>query len=172
MSFGSRFYQFSPFLDGSLDDVRIYNHALSTSEIAALYAGSPSQNCDQTYKAWLEFDDNTGTTASDSVGSYAGTLTGSATWTTGNFASVVSLNGTTSYVSVPNLGLTSGTVDMWIYPTTITGDQHLFAQASGASSQLGQLALNQSSGESGSLWVYDGSAWQRLAADGTVKAGQ
>ena len=157
---------------GSIDDVRIYNRALSASEVGSLYAGSPSQNCDQTCKVWLKFDDNTGTSASDSVGSHFGTLNGASAWTTGNFASAVALDGSTGYVSVPDLGMTAGTVDMWINSASVSGDQRLFSQASGAATQAGQLALNQSSGENGSLWVWDGSAWQRLSPDGTVKPGQ
>ena len=156
----------------AIDDVRVYNRALSQSEIANLSTGSPSSNCDQTCKIWLKFDDNSGTVATDSVGKYPGTLNGSASWTTGNYSSAVLLNGSTGYVSVPDLGMASGTLDMWINPASVAGDQRLFAQASGSSAQAGQITLNQSSGENGSLWTWDGSAWQRLTPDGTVKAGQ
>ena len=161
-----------PQFNGAIDDVRVYNRVLSASEVAKLYAGTPSQNCDQTCRAWLKFDDNAGTTAKDSVGTHSGTMNGTASWTTGNFASAVQLDGSTGYVSVPDLGLSAGTADMWINPASVSGDQRLFAQASGSSAQPGQIALNQSSGENGSLWTWDGSAWQRLAPDGTVKAGQ
>ena len=157
---------------GSIDDLRIYNRALSASEIVQLYAGSPLQNCDQTCKIWLKFDDNAGTTTKDSVGTYPGTLNGSTTWTTGNFASAVNLDGSTGYASVPDLGITAGTLDMWINPASVSGDQRLFAQGSGATTQAGHIALNQSSGENGSLWIWDGSAWQRLSSDGKVKSGQ
>jgi hypothetical protein len=162
-----------PFFPGTIDDVRIYDRALSAAEIQSLYAGSPSANCDQTCKVWLKFDDNSGTTAADSTGlGNAGTLHGTTTWTTGNFASALQLDGSSGYVSLPNLGITAGTVDVWINPASVTGDQRLFSQASGASTQAGQIALNQSSGESGSLWVYDGSAWQRLSANGSVLPNQ
>lgn len=163
---------YNPYSSFAMDDVRIYNRVLSATEIANLYAGSPSQNCDQTCKVWLKFDDNAGTSATDSAGTHPGTLNRTATWTTGNFASAVQLDGSTGYVSVPDLGMASGTLDMWINPTSVSGDQRLFAQASGSSAQAGQIALNQTSGENGSLWTWDGTAWQRLAPDGTVKAGQ
>jgi hypothetical protein len=157
---------------GSVDDVRVYNRALSATEIQQLYAGSSPQNYDQTCVMYLKFDENMGTAADSSGSGNTGTLHGTTTWITGNFASALLLDGSTGYVSLPNLGLTSGTVDMWINPTTLTGDQRLFSQASGASTEAGQIALNQSSGESGSLWVYDGSAWQRLSANGSVLANQ
>ena len=156
----------------AMDDVRIYNRVLSAAEIASLYAGSPPSNCDQTCKIWLKFDDNAGTTAKDTVGSHPGTLNGGASWTTGNFASAILLDGSTGYVSVPDLGMSAGTVDMWINPTSATGDQHLLTQLTGAATQAGQIDMNQSSGESGSLWVWDGSAWQRLSANGSIVAGQ
>jgi hypothetical protein len=123
-----------PFFPGTIDDVRIYDRALSAAEIQSLYAGSPSANCDQTCKVWLKFDDNSGTTAADSTGlGNAGTLHGTTTWTTGNFASALQLDGSSGYVSLPNLGITAGTVDVWINPASVTGDQRLFSQASGAS---------------------------------------
>ena len=157
----------------SVDDFRIYNRALSAAEISQLYAGSPPANCDQTCKAWLKFDDNSGTAAADASGNgNAGTVSGTASWTTGNFASALSLDGSTGYVSLPNLGASSGTLDFWINPASVSGDQRLFSQSSGASTQAGQIALNQSSGESGSLWIFDGSAWQRLSTNGSVLAGQ
>jgi hypothetical protein len=159
-------------LNGYIDDFRIYNHALSQVEVTSIYAGSPSQSCDQYCKVWLKLDDNAGTSPADSSGNgNTGTTSGTVTWTTGNFASALKLDGSTGSISLPNLGLNSGTVDMWINPTSVSGDQHLFTQLTGASSQAGQLDINQSSGESGSLWVWDGSAWQRLSASGSLTAG-
>ena len=158
--------------NGSIDDVRLYSKVLTAADISKLYGGSAPTNCDQTCRVWLKLDDNTGTTASDATGSgNAGTLSGTTAWTSGNFASAINLDGSTGYVSLPNLAMTAGTVDMWINPASVSGDQRLFAQLSGAGTQAGQIALNQSSGESGSLWVWDGAAWQRLAPDGAVRAG-
>lgn len=155
---------------GGIDDLRIYNRALSAAEIAQLYAGSAPPNCDQTCKGWWKFDESSGTSAADSTGlGHTGTVTGG-TWTTGIYSNGLSLNGTSNYVTLPDLGFTSGTVGFWIDPTTVTGDQRLFSQASGASTQAGTLALNQSSGESGSLWVWDGSTWQRLSPNGSIVA--
>ena len=169
------------YFPGSLDDLRIYNRALSATEIAVLNAGSVPVNCDQTCQIWLKFDETSGATAFDSSGhGNNGTarvlqqnVSSSEGWMGGNFSGALGLLPyDNDYVTLPNLGLTSGTVDIWINPTNVTGDQRIFAQTSGSSSQAGQIALNQSSGESGSLWVWDGLAWQRLAPDGAVKAGQ
>jgi hypothetical protein len=160
------------YFQGGLDDVRIYNRALSAAEVQKLYLGSAPASCDQTCATYLKFDDASGSTASDSTGNgRAGTISGAATWTSGNFGSALGLNGTTNSVTVPNLGLARGTVETWINPSVITGDQRILSQASGTSTQAGALAMNQSSGESGSLWVWDGSAWQRLSASGALSAG-
>lgn len=70
---GGSLYNFN----GSVDDVRVYNRALSPEEITTLYQGSAPPACDQTCLAWWKLDE-TGTTgtADDSSGhGYTGTLT-------------------------------------------------------------------------------------------------
>jgi hypothetical protein len=52
---------------------------------------------------WWKFDETSGTTAADSVGTTAGTLASGATWAAGKNNNAISLNGTsTSYVSFPS----------------------------------------------------------------------
>jgi hypothetical protein len=49
----------------------------------------------------LRCDEGTGTTVADASGNaHNGTLTGSATWTTGKYGQAVSLNGTSSYINI------------------------------------------------------------------------
>jgi hypothetical protein len=78
--------------DGTLDDVRVYNIALSASQILALYKATaptplPCTPIDsivpQGLVGWWTFDAGSGTTAADSSGlGNTGTLNGSPAWTT------------------------------------------------------------------------------------------
>ncbi|MFF5292763.1 arabinofuranosidase catalytic domain-containing protein [Paractinoplanes globisporus] len=53
-----------PYLNGTVDDVNIYDHALSAAELAALAGGQPGAGNVADYK----FDETTGRTATDSSG--------------------------------------------------------------------------------------------------------
>jgi|GEM_PF-1902381 len=71
---------------GSIDDLRVYDNALSSGEIEAIYNGGNGTQGDSAsgIHAWWKFDDGTGFTAADSSGnSYDGTLGGSTTWVDG-----------------------------------------------------------------------------------------
>jgi hypothetical protein len=96
--------------NGTIDDVRVYNRALSASDVTALY--------------------NTGgaavTTALDSSGNgNTGTLVNAPTWTTGKINGALSFNGssTTQYVDAGNPALLqitgSITITAWIYMTSV-----------------------------------------------------
>jgi hypothetical protein len=69
----------SDWFKGSIDDLRVYNRALSSSEVSRLYDWAPGP------VAWYKLDERTGTTANDSSGNNnTGTLTNGPTWTTGS----------------------------------------------------------------------------------------
>ncbi|NIP27675.1 MAG: hypothetical protein GWN67_24355 [Phycisphaerae bacterium] len=74
--------------------------------------------------AHWKFDDGSGDTAIDSVGSNNGTLFGGPTWTTGRFDGALSFDGTDDYVSVapitPLIGNTV-TVQTWIRTSEFAG---------------------------------------------------
>lgn len=66
----------------------------------------------------LNFNESTGTTAADSVGSSTGTLNGGATFVPGKTGNAVSLNGSTGYVSLPGgaiASLADYTISTWVY---------------------------------------------------------
>ena len=102
-----------------------------------------------------------------------GTLTNMASndWVSSQYGRALDFDGSNDYVEVGNLRLMSGTLSMWLKPTTVTGDLRLFSQLTGASNQAGALSINQNLGETGSVWVWDGSTWQRLSANNTLAAG-
>ena len=87
------------YFNGSIDNVRIYNRALSTEEIRYHYnKGGPV--------AHWKFDEGEGTKAFDSsINRNSGTLTGAShlpTWTSGKFGSAIEFDGVDDYVNVGN----------------------------------------------------------------------
>jgi hypothetical protein len=81
--------------DGKIDDVRIYERALSAEEVLQLYlegAGPISH--------WM-FDEGTGSTAHDSAGDNDGTIYG-AQWTSGQINGALDFDGDGDYVDVGN----------------------------------------------------------------------
>jgi RHS repeat-associated protein len=107
----------SEYFQGRIDEVRVYNRALSASEVSGL-SGAPTAEL----KGSWQFDENSGTTAADASGSgNTGTLTSGATWVTGQAGSAVNLDGADDYVQVgaqSSLVMTSAaSFSAWIYPT-------------------------------------------------------
>jgi hypothetical protein len=107
----------SQHFQGRIDEVRVYNRALSASEITELIA-DPNFGL----KGYWKFNENTGTTTVDSSGSgNTGTLTLGAGWGTGQSGSAVSLDGVDDYVQMgaQSTLVMSNTVSFtaWIHPT-------------------------------------------------------
>lgn len=114
----------SGYYSGSLDDVRIYNRALSSAEITQLYQGSQPTTCDQTCVGYWPLDES-GATARDATLKNANNLTDNNTVTqavgpggTGNAAQFTKAN--LEYLSIPdNSSVSLGDIDMslsgWVY---------------------------------------------------------
>jgi hypothetical protein len=82
------------FLNGSLDEVQVYNLALSASQIQTLASGD-------SLAAHWSFDEGSGTTASDSSGNqFSGTLTNGLAWSTGFMGSALNFNGKLTFGSI------------------------------------------------------------------------
>jgi hypothetical protein len=103
--------------NGTIDELRVYNRALSPSEVQSLYNFAPGP------VGYWKFEEGNGTTALDSSGNgYSGSLTGSS-YLSGKFGKAVSFTGNAgSFVSVNDTTAlrlsTAGTVETWINPTT------------------------------------------------------
>ncbi|MDC0937352.1 lamin tail domain-containing protein, partial [Pirellulales bacterium] len=83
------------------------------------------------------------------------------------------LDGADDSVDLGDVGLTSGSIAMWIYPTDVgagLGSRRLLSQASGAIAQGGALGIDPNStlGD-GSVWVWDGGNWLRLTDNGVLQ---
>ncbi len=127
----------SPFgyMNGQVDEVRIYNRALSLTEIKSLYSSGAAQvNASQNTKLtnglvglWsLDGKDISGTTAYNRAptGTTSGTLTNGPKAAVGKIGQALSFDGADDYVIVPdhtavqNIWDSGGTISMWIYPRT------------------------------------------------------
>jgi RHS repeat-associated protein len=102
---------------GRIDEARVYNRALSATEVATLPTSAPSG-----LVGYWRFDENSGTTAADSSGhNNSGTLTSGATWATGQNNAATSFDGVDDYLQIgaqSSLVMTStATFSAWIYPT-------------------------------------------------------
>jgi len=109
---------------GKIDDLRIYNRALSPAEVQALYNWAPG------LVAHWKLDENTGTIANDSSGNdNTGTLTNSPLWSAGKYGSAVVGDGTQKYVSAANTSLlnlsNNFTVGGWIKSNGSASDKLL-----------------------------------------------
>ena len=81
------------FFNGTIDEVRIYNRALSPVEVSRLYNWAPGP------VGYWKMDEGSGTDANDSSGnSNTGTLTNSPSWSQGKFGSAVSFAGGNQHI--------------------------------------------------------------------------
>ena len=106
--------------NGKIDDVRIYNRALSSAEINDISASSsPSSSSSSSVAnslssglvAQYRFNDGN---ANDSYGNKNGEVFGAIS-TQGKESGALSFNGTTDYVSVPRMNYNDITVSAWFY---------------------------------------------------------
>ncbi len=103
---------------GSLDEIRIYNRALSSAEIRALYEWAPGPI------SRLKFDEGSGTTARDSgVNPNDATLSSNIEWTMGRFGRAIELLSSDSVVNVGSDASInnpySWTMSAWVNPRTV-----------------------------------------------------
>ncbi len=113
------------YFNGQIDEVRIYNRALSPDEVRKLYDWAPGP------VAWWRFDELSGSTVYDSAASstYSGGNHGSfgggsanPTWTQGKYGGALRFDGSDDYVSLPDsmvlnsldTSLTDVTVGAWV----------------------------------------------------------
>ena len=116
---------FPEYFQGVIDEVAIYNRALTTEEIKEHYQ---SLMLPPGIISFWKFDEGAGDIAYDSVGPNNGTLINGVNWTTGICDSAISfrhrsVGGVFEHVSVPddgtsNLNLVNeATIEFWILPT-------------------------------------------------------
>lgn len=121
---------------GSVDDVRLYAGALDKSRISNLFRAYPVARTPDTVPPadaghW-KLDENTGTTAVDTVRGQNATLKGGATWIGGRTGPGGWFDGTTGYAETAGKVLDtdkSFSASAWVYLTgTTTGHRTVLAQ--------------------------------------------
>jgi hypothetical protein len=127
----------SQWFDGRIDELRIYDRALSESEVRS-DAAAPLQTPQRTPVAAYSFDEGEGSTVTDlSGGEHNGTVEG-AEWARGRYGSSLKFDGE-DMVTVPaseDLDLTEAfTLEVWIKPEAEGEYGHLFAKEDTAEEQ-------------------------------------
>ena len=99
LSFGANQVTLASVFNGTIDETRIYNRALTPKEVRDLYNWAPGP------AVYLNMDDGSGTSAQDISGNArTGTLNDGPVWAPGKFGKGVKLDGTNDDVSVPDFG--------------------------------------------------------------------
>jgi len=152
------------YFNGSIDEVRIYNRALSPAEVSQLYEFAPGP------VGYWDFEENTGTTIKDKSGNgNTGTLYNSPTWTQGKIGSAIDLNGTNQYADITTSSSAIqgyGTFEIWFKPNNCSAaNQSIFSQR--YTGWHGRGIIISSNTISG--WSRNGSAtWQSVTLGSCV----
>ena len=104
------------YFNGIIDEVKLYDRALSADEVAKQYAAA-SETAEAGLVASWAFNEGEGTTAKDSAGKNNGKIVG-AKWVDGKVGKALDFDGQGAYVEVPNapaLNLTKAiTMEAWV----------------------------------------------------------
>lgn len=142
--------------DGTIDEVRIYNRALSAAEVTRLFNLGKQKFTTPDNTGLIghwKFEEGTGTNAGDSSGNgNNGTLTGSMTesdWVSGKRGTALDFDGSDDYIDVgtmsnfgSGMGSNSTTFSAWI-KTTKTTQQVLIGTGNTGDNTVLQLNLNR-----------------------------
>jgi hypothetical protein len=175
------------YFGGLVDEVEVFNRALSESEVRAIYNAGSNGKCRTCTPPpanmidWWPAEGN----ANDIVGAHNGTLQNGATFATGYVGQAFKLDGVADSVDVGAVGLTGTfTIDAWVNPAQLSGDTRtIISKDDGANHSYqfyffeGQLQLVVFS--SAGLTAYSTSAvgslnaWQHVAVtyNGSAAAG-
>jgi len=110
------------YLNGSIDEARVYNRILTPREVRDLYAWAPGP------VGYWNMDEKSGVSANDISGNgYTGTINGTASWKPGKYGSGLNANGSSTYVSKSSASSfdfdgKDFTVEAWIKPNAAVGD--------------------------------------------------
>jgi len=110
-----------PYINGGIDEVRIYSGVMSSNQVAADYQLGPDQLPPATLIHRWSFNETSGTIAHDSIGGANGTLMGSAAFTGAGYVNLPNPGSSpqtgNSYVSIPGgllNSLSAVTIECWV----------------------------------------------------------
>jgi hypothetical protein len=148
------------YLNGALDETRIYKRALTAEEVAKLYRTTAPDNPDTGLVGYWPFNgpDIAGTTAYDRSGKGGnGTLTNSPTKAIGKIGQGISFDGTNDYInlgdtSVVDFGTGDFTMSAWVYNTSQSAIDVVFGKDdTGGTAPYRQLLFRLNSDTGGAL---------------------
>ena len=179
------------FANQIVDEVRVYNRALSAAEIKGLYdvgaddktnsSASQAQGTgrlDSGLTGYWPLDENTSTSAADaSTNGTAGTLTNGPTWTTGQIGSAVTFDGTNDYISVGTgtVGIPAGskglTLSSFVKVTTFQSYTVMIGKSHTSTYGGWQLNTNADTGNRFGGGVNVSGAWTAITSANTYSTG-
>jgi len=112
--------------DGKMNYIRVYNKTLTEQQIKYNFYWKDSNCTKDGLVSWWKFNENTGTTASDSWGSNDGTLEDGTSWETGTVEIFSSDSATTSTNPYGTISYNSGTNTITITGNSSDGDAWCF----------------------------------------------
>ena len=140
------------YFQGRLDEVRLYNLALTASEVSALVGTANLGPI-----GYWKFDENSGTTAADSSGNNnTGTLMSGAGWTTGQSGAAVSLDGVDDFVKIKDGKIsnsTTGTISAWVKMNSLV-NAHKIVCYGGAAAAFAQGLFGLEIRQDGSNYYF------------------
>ena len=154
--------------NGSLDDVRVYNRALSSTEVTTLYNNSVRRTVNKAPSTtglvgYWSLNDGAGSKATDQSGQgNTGTVSG-ATWMTGKVGTALNFDGVNDYVDVSDTPFDfsdSFSVSTWVKPAdsssleTVAWKTNSFGIGYGHTGVGGCVDANELF-----FAVFDGSSW-------------
>ncbi len=164
---------------GMLDEIRFLNKSLTAADIQADYfVGGNGYAVQSDTVAWYHFDENVGTSATDSSGNgNTGTIYGGASWISGlpRKNTALYFDGIDDYVDTTDFALKDNfTVELWTNPTSNTpaGDDYLVAKNFPITQNRFLIGIGERSGAghyivfiNGIGWTTPGATtgWQHLA---------
>ncbi len=160
-------YTGDPFLDGQVDDFRIYNRALSAAEVQSL--ANPSGGTGPI--AWYQFEGN----ANDSSGNGRnGTLVNGPTFVAGQVGQAVNLDGTNDHVSLPAgivNSLSNFSIATWVRLDTTSAWRRLFDFGTGTTVNMFLTPQSGSNTVRFAITTAGGGAEQRINGTSALPTG-
>ncbi|TSC89923.1 MAG: thrombospondin N-terminal-like domain-containing protein [Parcubacteria group bacterium Gr01-1014_3] len=170
---------------GSIDEVRVYDRALSAAEVAALYkSGAPDKRSEANVNQNKRFDgglvgfwpfngpDVSGTVATDrGSGGNNGTLTGGPSVDVGVIGQALKFDNTDDYVTIADAtDRTAYTIAAWVQPTDITSTS-IFVNTAGNPVTTWSHQIRITSASKFESYTFDGAA-QSVIGNTTIIADQ
>jgi hypothetical protein len=166
--------EWTDFFIGLIDEVTIYSGSLTAKEIKTYYIESNPAYVVPPVSLW-HFDENSGTTATDSEDSNNGTISASGLWVSGINGSALDLEADSyNYININhnnNLDITSNiTIEAWVKPESLGDWDEIVSKRNDQTGYANYILRFSNTGALQFYWKNSG--WQVYTADGSYNTGQ